>query len=172
MQLRGRSMWRPGVRAERRPRRTVSSSRLHRVHAPRDLGRDRRALLMVSFRNPGIHMLSLLSFDNHRTIDMLTNSGLGAKNLRKLPHRGTRTPTGFPHHPPVKFSEWLCCAPYPSRSLFTLHELRDRRFSLLKTTYTVRNVSRVFPLVEDARLASFIFTTPDASRSCGQHRFR
>jgi hypothetical protein len=43
MQLRGRSMWRPGVRAERRPRRTVSSSRLLRVHAPRDLGPDRRA---------------------------------------------------------------------------------------------------------------------------------
>lgn len=53
MQLRGRSMWRPGVRAERRPRRTVSSSRLLRVHAPRDLGRDRRALPRLQRLRPG-----------------------------------------------------------------------------------------------------------------------
>src|SRR5688572_11901272 len=54
MQLRGRSMWRPGVRAERRPRGTVSSSRLLRVHAPRDLGRDRRALPRLQRLRPGL----------------------------------------------------------------------------------------------------------------------
>src|SRR5512144_2510907 len=54
---------------------------------------------MVPFRNPGIHRLSLFSFDNHRTIDMLHQQWIRCKKPPEVASSGDSNSHGFPHLP-------------------------------------------------------------------------